>query len=278
MSVAFVGTSYLALCEEEFTDGQWLDPVSRFSSRTNMVRALSYRFPEHTLYNCSENAHGTDLYSKRIHELIERYDPDVFVIEITDGERYTLHFDDEYYHNYDLHFPVQIWENGNPQNLNEEHRDVATPVLDQGHAVLNDLNKFWNDKNVPAMFTEKEWNAYRRIVAQLRQGLKSRHSDLMAVYKLIDHYLKSKGKEVFWFKWLSDANTIEVPENFQCLQQNTSMVEWAYYLDNNKRTDSAKKYEDNFNKYCYDNGAHVHSQHLAKLSRYFDEIFTKTTL
>ena len=56
------------------------------------------------------------------------------------------------------------------------------------------------------------------------------------------------------------------------------MVEWAYYLDNNKRTDSAKKYEDDFNKYCYDNGAHVHSQHLAKLSRYFDEIFTKTTL
>lgn len=282
--IAFIGTSYIVLCEPGYQDETFptVSDHGRYSSKMNIVRALSQRYPEHTLYNCSEGGHGPDLYAKRVHTLLDRYDPDVFVIEITDGERYTLHFNDEYYFNYDKHFPIQIWKGGSPQNKDEPFRYYDKPLLDTGHGFLStsDLNDMWSEKGVRADFTQNEWFAFKRLVSQLDKGVHARHSDNMAVYKLIDHYLKNKGKEVHWFRWHADSHTVEIPNDLHVLRDDTPMIEWEYYRKFGKQPPYrqqlitlGEKYENHFNTFCYDNGSHLKAEHMISFSEYFDPLF-----
>ena len=287
--IAFIGTSYIVLCEPGYEDKTFESEQNnqggvnvRFSNKMNLVRALSERYPEYTLYNCSEGGHGPDLYAKKVYELMERYNPDVFVIEITDGERYTLHFNDEYHYDWEKHFPIQIWEGGLPLNKDEPYREFDKPILDTGHGFLsaNELNGLWDEKGVLANFSETEWVAFQRLISQLENGIHSRHSDNMALYKLIDHYLKTHNKEVHWFRWHADSHTVPIPYNFQMLRDDTPMIEWEYYRKfgnqphRQQLISLGEKYEDHFNTFCYDHGTHLKAKHMADFSQYFDPIFT----
>ena len=280
--IAFIGTSYIVLCEPGYEDKTFVtSDHGRFQSKMNLVRALSERYPEYTLYNCSEGGHGTDLYAKRVYELMERYNPDVFVIEITDGERYTLHFNDEYHYDWEKHFPIQIWEGGLPLNKDEPYREYDKPLLDTGHGFLScdQLNGMWDEKGILANFTATEWHAFQRLVSQLEKGIHSRHSDNMAVYKLIDHYLKTHNKDVHWFRWHADSHTVPIPYNFQVLRDDTPMIEWEYNRKfgiqphRQQLISLGEKYEDHFNTFCYDHGTHLKAKHMADFSQYFDPIF-----
>ncbi len=262
-SYAFIGTSYLEACE----DGQEENP--RFEYKTNLIQAVSKRNPSNTIYNCSESGHGITTYYKRILTLLDRYDPDVFVFEIPNGQRMLAHTDNEYGENYDLHFPVQVYEAGQPQNLDEEYRKVSAAIIDDCQVLMSsaDLNKYWTKHtNMPFHLGDKQWQGYTRILSTFDDGNKSRHSDVLAQCQIIDNFLTSKSKKVHWFSWFptystSGLNTLN-PDNIS---------KWKYEKDVGT-LNSPEPWRQHLKQFCYDN-SHIHSRFMPEFATYFDKIF-----
>ena len=167
-SYAFIGTSYLHSCEDENRD---TENNLRFEYKKNLVQAISSRNPDNTIYNCSESGHGITTYFKRILTLLDRYNPDTFVFEIPNAQRILTHTDNEYGENYDIHFPVQIWKSGEPQNLDEEFRKVSASLIDDSQVLMSsdELNKYWSKHtSMPFHLGDKQWQGYTKVLSTLK--------------------------------------------------------------------------------------------------------------
>ena len=285
-SYAFIGTSYLEACEESYTPNAWrTDPAlstdstltPRFEYKTNLIQAVSKRNPSNTIYNCSESGHGITTYYKRILTLLDRYDPDVFVFEIPNGQRMLAHTDNEYGENYDLHFPVQVYEAGQPQNLDEEYRRVSAAIIDDCQVLMSShrLNKYWTTHtNMVFNLGDKQWQGYTRILSTLDDGMKSKFSDIVAQCEIINEFLVSKGKKVYWFSWFKDYRLEVNPDKITLLSPD-NIQQWKFDKDGqvsprvSRQQDLIKKY---YKQFSYDN-SHLHSKYMPEFAEYFDQIF-----
>ena len=185
-SYAFVGTSYLLACEPDYQSTIFNNNSNyRFVDQTNIVQAISKKNPDNTIYNCSESGVGIETYYKKILTLLDRYNPDNFVIEIPQGERILAHTSNKYAENYDLYFPVQIWEDGIPQNKDEPFRSgkESIPTIDSFQTLMNldDINDYWTKHtDMIFNFSEQMWRSYKQILVNLNSGRKSKYSDVIA--------------------------------------------------------------------------------------------------
>jgi len=295
-SYTFIGTSYLYSCEEEFRtnlfNNRWPGTPKksnlRFRHETNLIQEVSKRNPSNIIYNCSEEAHGIYTYFKRILTLLDRYDPDVFVIEIPDGERILAHTDNEYGENYNLHFPIQIWEAGLPQNLDELYRETDAARIDECQVLMEpeELNRYWTSHtNQPIHLGGKQWQGYKQVLSNLNTGRKSRMLDVIAQCEIINQFLINKGKEVYWFTWfpLGEFVIELIPNRLRLLNPN-DICQWKYKKDfgeiiykvdkpsipANPNLTQLRSY---LTKFCYDKKSHLHSKYMPEFAEYFDEIF-----
>ena len=297
-SYAFIGTSYLYACEDHYRSAIFNDNNNpRFDYETNLIQAVSKRNPNNTIYNCSEDGHGIETYYKRILELLKRYDPDEFVIEIPQGERMLAHTNEEYLEHYDLYFPVQIWENGFPQNINEPFRKTSSARIDSCQVLMtqDELNKYWSKHtDMPFHLGEKQWQGYKRVLSNLNTGRVSRYSDVIAQCEIISGFLLSKGKKVHFFNWsppLPDWIASFWPNGNPPLEQKWSpptklnllnpnnIYRWTYERDlgefKNYRLEHNHylKAIEYFKKFTYDDNSHLKSKYMPEFAPYFDEIF-----
>lgn len=292
-SYAFIGTSYLSQCEDEFKSNLYVNSWPgekrksnpRFAFETNLVQAVSQRHPNNKIYNCSEPAQGIEPYFKRILELINRYDPDVFVLEIPEGERLSAHVNSDYHEHYERYFPVQEWVDGLPQNLYEEYREHATPVIDSFHANMSieELNQYWTEKTGMSFnsLTEEQWRGYKQVLTNVNGGLKSKHSDVVAQCEFIDSFLrKTKGKQVYWFSWSPALmSSFRIPASLNMLKNN-NMIQWEYEKSvvefksqEAKNNPPGAVMRRHFRQYCHDDYHHLHSKYMSKMAEFFDEAF-----
>jgi hypothetical protein len=292
-SYAFVGTSYLSQCEEDFKsdlyENSWPQGPApgntRFKFETNIVQAVSQRHPNNKIYNCSEPGQGIEPYFKRVLELINRYDPDVFVLEVPEGERFSAHVNSDYHDHYELYFPVQEWVDGLPQNLYEKYREHPTPVIDsfQVNMNLEDLNHYWTKKTDMSFnsLTEEQWRGYKQVLTNVNGGLKSRHSDVIAQCEMINLYLTMKGKQVYWFFWCPAGKSLgfDIPRSLTMLENN-NILQWEYSrsvreikAQEEKENPPSALLREHFQQYCHDNGHHLHSKYMAQMAGFFDEAF-----
>ena len=279
-SYAFVGTSYLDSCEDDFKatdfktdDGTYVN--HRYNWETNFIQAVSKRYPDKTIYNCSESGHGVDLYHRKVLELIKRYDPDTFVLEIPEGERYAIHTKDDYVKNYGLYFPVQIWKAGLPQNLDEPFRKHAVARIDSYQALesADHLNEYWSDKaSTDFICSDANWRGYKQILSIAHDGVKSRHFDVLAQCIMINQYLISKGKRVYWFYWSYDDFRPKNELDMNMISKGDFRY-WVYKETTNTEPSTTQECHDYFKKYSHDNKTHLHSKYMPKFAGYFDEIF-----
>jgi len=286
-SYAFFGTSYLCQCEPEYVQDDYLIDKTNWRHvcyQTSIIRELSKRHPNNTFYNCSEDGQGIDQYPKRVLECLDRYNPDVFVFEIPCGERYTLYTNNDYYQNYDLFFPVIEYKAGIPHNLKERSSPIRPAVLDSFQATLSnqDLNEWWHRHTGDTWeLSEKQWRGYKQVLTHTNNGVLSRHSDVMAQAQLITSHLESKGKEVYWFYWITlnhyDTLHLKLP-----MLSDKCILEWEYEnhtgktntkFDSLNPNDDLEHWSSYWNTLCYDNNFHLHSQYMPRLSQYFDKVF-----
>ena len=282
-SFAFIGTSFLWQCEKDYRNPHITEWTPRFGFETNIVQAVSERNPDHTIYNCSESGLGVEMYHKRAIELLDRYDPDVFVIEIPEGERVTTHTNNQYYSHYNMFFPVQEWKAGIPQNISEPFRDIPVPQIDSFMATMGteELNYYWYTRTgFPFKLSETQWRGFRQVLAQMDNGKLARDSDVQAQCEMINWFLsKAKGKEVYWFYWTPP----DIPNNTKNMLwlDRKSIAFWKYEQDHGrfKNPDTAKnppqnKIEENLMTYGIEkDDTHIHSKYMPDFAPYFDEIF-----
>tara|TARA_Y100001949_G_C15937310_1_gene308511 strand:- start:79 stop:948 length:870 start_codon:yes stop_codon:yes gene_type:complete len=285
-SYAFIGTSHLYACEYGYTWPQQNPPKNlRFEYQTNLIQSVSKRNANSTIYNCSEMGHGITTYFKRILTLMDRYNPDVFVFEIPNGPRMLAHTSNEYGENYDIHFPVQVWEAGHPQNLDEEFRKVSASIIDDRQMLMSSqrLNKYWTTHtNMVFNLGDKQWQGYTGILSNFQEGMKSRFSDTIAQCEIINEYLVSKGKEVYWFSWVIDGPQKEYidSDKMTLLNYSCDIMEWKYEKDvrvrslplQTPREEKIKRVRQHYKHFCYD-GSHLSSKYMPEFAEYFDEIF-----
>ncbi len=267
-SYSFIGTSYLHSCEDQYHNSNNL----RFEFQTNLIQAVSEKHPSNIIYNCSEGGHGITTYFKRLLTLLDRYDPDVFVFEIPNAQRILAHTDNEYGENYDIHFPVQIWHAGKPQNLDEKFRTVSASIIDDSQVLMepNELNQYWTEHtNMPFHLGSKQWQGYVKVLSTFNDGEKSRFLDTIAQCEVINDFLVSKGKEVFWFSW--KPNGLKIDSDKLTLFKPHSISEWKYEQDIGKVT-NPEVARQHLKQFCYDDN-HLHSKYMPKFAEYFDKIF-----
>ena len=285
-SYAFVGTSYLAQCELDYTTDEFETPEDswRHIYQTNIVRELSKKHPDNTIYNCSEDGYGIELYHKRVLTLIDRYEPDVFVLEIPTGERYTLHTNNDYYQDYSLYFPVQEYKAGITQNLKEKSSPLRPGLLDSYQATLSpeELNNWWERHTGDQwLLSEKQWRGYKQVLTHTNNAIMSRQADVIAQAEMITSYLKHKGKKVYWFYWLT-VNHFDTLHLALPLLDDRCMLQWAYEkhtgrtntkFDSPNPTDDLEHWTSHFDTLSWDKRMHLHSKNMASASEYFDKIF-----
>jgi len=276
-SYTFIGTSYLNSCEDGYPSFLFANNSnSRFYHQTNLIQEVSKRNPNNTIYNCSEDGHGITTYFRRILTLLNRYNPDVFVFEIPNGQRMLAHTRNEYGENYDIHFPVQVLEAGLPQNLDEEFREVSASIIDDCQTLMtpDELNKYWSKHtNMPFHFGGKQWQGYTTILSNFDDGRKSRFSDVIAQCEIINDFLVSKNKEVYWFSWWPEVESqlTKVNSNKMTFLNPNYICQWKYEKDIGT-LNSPEPWRQHLKQFCHDN-SHLHSKYMPEFAEYFDQIF-----
>ena len=134
----------------------------------------------------------------------------------------------------------------------------------------NELNQYWTEHtNMPFHLGPKQWQGYVKVLSTFNDGEKSRFLDTIAQCEVINDFLVSKGKEVFWFSW--KPNGLKIDSDKLTLFKPHSISEWKYEQDIGKVT-NPEVARQHLKQFCYDDN-HLHSKHMPKFAEYFDKIF-----